>query len=302
MTTQINSTIFQFGRVDAQFFERDCQAGDWRIWDIAFPTAFPHDGVRVIVTPNDLRVDTGVHSVAAVGLAQDVTRTGFRLAARNSDCSSGSAGFDWMAVLETPGQQIQRPVSLRVGVVQQKWFNADCVPGDWQHWDVIYRTPFPKTPVVLLTASNLNIQGNNAAVVGTSRDSTGASFTLAARNSDCQPGDCAFYHLALSPPEGEGRTDLFVDTGEVPARTLHRDCHPGDWDSGDIYFSRSFLTSPFVFLTANNKGVVSKNAAVVGIARNVTTHGFTLAARNSDCSIGEAGFYWVAIGCALGCG
>jgi hypothetical protein len=38
-----------------------------------------------------------------------------------------------------------------------------------------------------------------------------------------------------------------------------------------------------------------------GAAGNAT-HGFTLNARNSDCAPNEAGFQWVAIGCALHCG
>jgi hypothetical protein len=38
------------------------------------------------------------------------------------------------------------------------------------------------------------------------------------------------------------------------------------------------------------------NTAVVGIVQAVTPHGFRLAARNSDCGAGKAGFTWVAIG------
>jgi hypothetical protein len=63
------------------------------------------------------------------------------------------------------------------------------------------------------------------------------------------------------------------------------------------------LYPPKVFVTANNHNVDGQNPAVTGIARNVTTDGFTLAAHNTaKCMEGHAGFYWVAIGCAPGCG
>ena len=40
-----------------------------------------------------------------------------------------------------------------------------------------------------------------------------------------------------------------------------------------------------------------KVCAPVGIASNVTPYGFTIAARNSDCAAGQAGFDYVAFGC-----
>src|SRR5437763_2705681 len=99
MSTRINETIIQMGTVPARNFSEDCKAGDWEEFHIAFPTPFPLEAseVRVIVTANNLEVERGNHIAAVVGIAQSVTPLGFILAARNSDCSRGDAGFNWMA-------------------------------------------------------------------------------------------------------------------------------------------------------------------------------------------------------------
>ena len=44
------------------------------------------------------------------------------------------------------------------------------------------------------------------------------------------------------------------------------------------------------------------NGAVVTVAQNVTTYGFTMATRNSDTAASFAQFTWVAFGCGIGCG
>jgi hypothetical protein len=74
-------------------------------------------------------------------------------------------------------------------------------------------------------------------------------------------------------------------------------CETGWSAYWEVYFSKPFLSPPVVLLTCKDADV-----AVVGLARDVTTHGFTLAGLNSDCAAGNAQFYWVAIGCGLGCG
>jgi hypothetical protein len=153
----------------------------------------------------------------------------------------------------------------------------------------------------------MNVQAHNAAAVGIVENPTAQRFTLHARNSDCAVGDCAFYYLAiatlLDQPNGDGG-NLQVGTGEVQAMSLNAACVPGDAQTSQVDFHQPFLTPPTVLLTANDLGVAQDghNAAAVGIAQNVTPYGFTLLARNSDCMGGQAGFYWVAIGCSLGCG
>ena len=309
MSTELNQVIIQMGVEPARNFSEDCEPGDWEVFDVTFPTPFPNRP-RVIVTANDLRVEPGEHNAAVVGLARQVTDTDFKLAARNSDCARGDAGFNWMAVLETPGEDVRRVPELRMGVTQPKHFQPDCESGDWQAWGVTFSSPVEGRPITLLTASNLNVtpfhtddglKYQNAAAVGIARQPASNAFTLAARNSDCAEGDCAFYHVALSE-EGAGRGDMILDSGSVGAQSFKPDCEYGDWRSWSITFHEPFLAPPIVLVTANDRNVKAGNVAVVGIAQNVTAYGFTLSGRNSDCAAGQAGFYWVAIGCGRGCG
>lgn len=308
MSTQINQTDFQFGTVTARHFSEHCVPGDWETCPIIFPKPFDEKTPRVIVTANNENVDKGAHNAAVVGIAQKVTPTGFVLAARNSDCARGFAGFNWTAVLETPGEQKEKPVNLRMGVLQPKKFQSDCTAGDWNSWGVNFSTKLEKC-VALLTASNLNVKPwhqddtlwyHNPAVVGIVQDLTPTGFTLAARNSDCAEGYCTFYYVALSQINA-GKADLWVDTGEEIAQHFGPDCKSGDWKGWTISFSEPFLTPPVVLVTANDLKVQGHNAAVVGIAQDVTPNGFTLSARNSDCASGQAGFYWVAIGWVMDC-
>jgi hypothetical protein len=278
-----NSYMFQMGSVLARDFSEDCERGDWEFFEIAFESPFPTDQVRVIVTANG--------NAAAVAIAQHVGRKGFILAARNSGCAPGTAGFNWMAFVETPEER-QRPVGLRMGVVQPRHFMSDCEEGDWRSWEVMH-SPVRSEPFTLLTACN-----GNAAAVGVVNDSRADGFTFSARNSGCAEGDSSFYYLVLTQYEDK-ESKVFVDGGEVPAQHFAPDCVPGDWQSWEIQFKESFLTPPIVLITAGGENA---NAAVVGIAQNVTTHGFTLSARNSGCAEGDGGFYWAAFGCAKGCG
>jgi hypothetical protein len=72
----------------------------------------------------------------------------------------------------------------------------------------------------------------------------------------------------------------------------------------DVYFDRPFLTPPVVLATARDRDSELKrhHNPLVLIAQNVTTHGFTMAARNTDTVNAIAEFYWIAIGCKEGCG
>ena len=67
----------------------------------------------------------------------------------------------------------------------------------------------------------------------------------------------------------------------------------GDWQSWSVGFTPTFSEKPVVFVTPNGD---EPNAAVVGIAANITKSGFRLSARNSDNKAGSAGFSWIAIG------
>ena len=106
--------------------------------------------------------------------------------------------------------------------------------------------------------------------------------------------------------EGAAGPNFTIDSGTVSATQLlgagssfWPSGQPGDTTLFDVYFNQlNWLRPPLVFLTANTVGAenVPHNAFAVGIAQNVTTYGFKLRARNSDCASGACGFYWVAIG------
>lgn len=89
-----------------------------------------------------------------------------------------------------------------------------------------------------------------------------------------------------------------------PQRRLSPGAEEGDWAHLDVYFDRPFLTPPVVLLTARDSDGDPKLHAnpLALIAQNVTTHGFTVAARNTDTAQAEAKFHWVALGCNAGCG
>jgi hypothetical protein len=328
MSIPINEAIFQAGTFGQRNFSKDCQTGDTETFQttgfqrVVFPERFPdQSSVRVIVTANNLGVSTGTHNAALVGAVQDVTAEGFVLKARNSDCADevSLAGMNWIAVAETPGVR-QKPTDIRMGTLQPRSFSPDCQPGDTTDWGVTFSAPLEGQRVVVATANNLNVQGHNAAAVGIVLGPDGnppatTGFALKARNSDCAAGGCGFYYAAISPGI-PGTGSLIVDTGEVVPQNFFNDCSAGDTRALEVYFSQPFLTPPTILVTAND-GHLGQNlqhqAFPVGMARDVTPYGFTLVGRNSDCFTGDggvfgpkiaaaAGFYWVAIGCALGCG
>ena len=72
----------------------------------------------------------------------------------------------------------------------------------------------------------------------------------------------------------------------------------GDWQSWTINFADHFISPPVVILTADNYdgSLLSYSVAAVPMANDVTSFGFTLAARNADVAAGWVSFSWLAIG------
>jgi len=136
-----------------------------------------------------------------------------------------------------------------------------------------------------------------AAGVGVVVRASRVGFNLASRNSDIGPGACNFTFLAVETASG-GDPTLFVDSGQVPGRYFAVENYPGDWQVWVVSFAEPFATPPAVLVTADNSnGTLNSYArAAVGVVFDVTTDGFTLAARNSDLCAGPAGFSWIAIG------
>ncbi len=340
--TPITATLIKSNSVPSTSFPDfapSCKPSDTHTIHIPFIPPFPSGlPVRIILTPNNVGLEPGDHNAAPVGVAQHVIDTGFDLHARNSDCVAGKAGFNWIAFKEAPGitppppvpalhMRVLQPLRLTgVGGNNDEYLAPDCKPDDSVVQKVTFWSPMPTEPVVVvLTASNAHIKpfipfstpGNatllyhNAAVVGIVQDSKANGFTLFARSSDCGYGNSAFYYLADAFAPNQGDRSLWVDTGELQATEwplsggsvdFAPNCKDDDTKSVSIDFHRPFLTPPVVLLTANDLGIADHNAALVGIAQDVTPWGFTLTARNSDCSAGQAGFFWVAVGCGLGCG
>lgn len=295
MSSTINETLFSFGSVPSRNFSENCFPGDREYFRIKFPKPFPSSAkVRVIVTANDSEMPRGARNAGVVGVARYVDATGFQLSARNADCERGDAGFNWLAVAETPGQEQVLPF-LDLHYLQPHAFGVYCSPGYSQTWNVIFDVHFNDLPIVLLTSNNIKTPDPNVAVVGIVRNPNADGFTFLGHNSDIA-GSCNFYCLALSRV-GSSPDGLMVDTGELAAKDFTGSGTPGDWRLWEVQFTQPFGEPPAVFVTANDVGVSDAHiVSPVGIAQDVTQDSFRLMARNSDCAGGQAGFYWVAIG------
>ena len=92
--------------------------------------------------------------------------------------------------------------------------------------------------------------------------------------------------------------NVIIQTGKAHAQFFNEDCVSGDTRSQSVGFFPGFPGDGIrVIVTPTNLDVAKDeyNAAVVGIAQNVSAQGFTLLARNSDCKAGATNFYWMAV-------
>ena len=92
---------FRFGFVLAQSFTNqgafDTWAGPFQRAEITFSPPFPSDDVRVFLTPTNESLAATEHHAAVVGVAHRISRNGFELQARSTDCAIGSSSFNWPA-------------------------------------------------------------------------------------------------------------------------------------------------------------------------------------------------------------
>ncbi len=288
--------------------------------------------ISVVLTPRC--------QVPIVGVVEQVDSTGFSFAIRNADPNQDANGIsvDWLAVLGVT-DATPSPYDVRLSILQCKTFSG-FLDGEPLWPRIWFSTPMvpnvPGTPpVILLTANNLDVPSDkNPAVVGHPGplvflanlvkdnivDPTLANgFGARGVNVDTVGGQTGFYAAALVPtgqrpnvaPPPNSALSLWCDHGSekhVDSFCLVSDPlfgtpfpvsaggRSGDWRILDVYFDRPFSTPPIVLATARG------HTPVLPIARNVTTHGFTMALRNTDSVSGHAAFFWVAIGCADGCG
>jgi hypothetical protein len=86
--------------------------------------------------------------------------------------------------------------------------------GDTPSWDISFKRQFNMPPVVLVTACDAGLKKPAAPAVGMVRNISRYGFKLAARNSDCQGGNAAFYWVAFGC--GLGCGDLPRELIEAP--------------------------------------------------------------------------------------
>ena len=319
---QVEFRLLAFDELHQMALAPDCVPGDWIsltkeyvhfnsfLSPAPFTTGHPRE-VCVLLSCADrpgfpLTKPTD-HIAPAVCVETNVTMKEISLLARNSDCVSGLAVLSGIAIMETPTQPAERPFVPHLGSAEpaQRHFGPDCQPNDWQNFQATYSPapPFPAPEAIVLTARFDGGSIKAAAPVGIARSHTPNGFALPARNSDVASGNCGFDFLSASRPSpAQAPENLFVDTGRAGCKPFAPSGQPGDWQVWNIQFNSAnqpnvrFAGPPHVFVTANDMGVGTHIAAVVGITHNITEKGFTLLARNSDCAAGSAGFNWAAFG------
>jgi hypothetical protein len=317
MTTGLKNVIFQIGNTFDPVNNTGAQQlnpGDWGSWKIKFATQpqsqFQNDDVVVMVTPSDRGIPQGFgRCCAAAGVVYNADKNGCTIRARNSDKAAGIVSFNWLAVQETNAPKY--PVfDIRAGVVQPQYLGRRGDNDSDNSWDIQLYNPFLTPPHFFLTESNLNHfesyyapnMSNNpnlSAIMSVAQNAQTDRFKIFAHSSDIKNGTGSFNYIGVAPvPEQKGAIDAYIDTGILGKKWFGPDENESDWQEwNNIYFKEPFLTPPIVLATPYNKNMHG-NAAPVGIVRNVTTHGFTLSARNSSSDAGEVGFYWLALGCS----
>lgn len=308
MAALTNKISLRAGACPASTFAPSGVHGDWITYHVPFEPALPDSAegqVRVVVSASDAGGDINVHQAAPVPVVGELSPRGFTAWMRNSDVSGGDSGINWIAVAEVP--DTAAPIAgagspspkLRFGTLQPQHFQVNGYRGDWRRWAVSYGSSigFTEIPIAVLTTTNDNVRVHAAASVGICAGASKNGVNVAARNSDVTAGASNFGYVAAQPLAG-GRPDLLVDTGTVSPRYFDLVGTAGDWQVWNVSFAEPFLTAPVILLSANDAGgaMGSYARAAVGSVFDVSTEGFTLAARNSDVCAGPAGFTWIAVG------
>lgn len=199
---------------------------------VTFSTPFPGtinpSSIRIFMTPNSagLEDDAVMHHAGVAGGVAKVTLAGFTLVSFSPDCAPGFAGFNYVALAETPSTVKNSP-DVRFAVLQPlpqhpdfPLFSSNCVQGDTQFWRVAFNRPIGAAggppPVVVLTLTNLNVhpfdldqtglQPECVPAAGIVENPSAAGFAVRARNFDSVGGLATYYYLATTPaaPAGGG--------------------------------------------------------------------------------------------------
>ncbi|MFO0908920.1 MAG: H-type lectin domain-containing protein [Isosphaeraceae bacterium] len=307
-------------------FQPSCTDGDWVVgayateeivWSIqspedwgkppatftkgSRPLAFFSGHVHLPMDPNDL-------IAAAVTIPVQPRYDGVYLRARNTSLLSGKCILRGFGVHETPGQKQKQAFGVRFEQLPPQGFppNWWYAWKEWPAFPVPGPTDYGATDFLFgaLTAQTDGVPNNKlipkCAPVGVLKYDD-AGYRVAALNSDVSGGLSGMNVIVFSNFKSKDQTfqeSLWVDTGELPATWPFMPSGlPGDWmPSVHVTFHGAFEERPWVFVSPNAVGVKAHLAAVVPIVDDVSTTGFTLHARNADCSVGMAGFHWVAFG------
>ncbi len=334
---QLKDTTVRFGTTASVDFGAN---GDWSSIAVTFASPFgaPKPGMpkgiaqRISIVATPLRT----RKMAVVVVIKNVTPNGFLLCARNLSNRAGESEFSWLAVLGVP-DRTPTSYDTRLGVLQTKMLSPP-QPTSWP--GVWYSQPLVgigKEAAVLLTAHNItgpsreNDPWRNAAVVGSTYPLPGTipaddGFAVGAINAE-NGGRAGFYYAAFIDSQAGPNHDLpdaanlWLDHGSEhniedsyqynnvtwpapPHRGLQPGAVAGDWSYFDVYFDRPFRAPPVVLMTARDPANSPRrhHNPLALSAQNVTTHGFTVSARNTDTAGATAEFFWIAIGCEAGCG
>jgi hypothetical protein len=300
----------------AQGFNQHCTTGDTQSGPVKFPSgAFPADAINdiyVIVTPTDAAVESGDHVAAVVGIAQNVTNTGFTLHARSCDPQNGSASFNWIAFTNKGGQGQKFPPAVRKRVMQPQFYSPRGSGSDnWtygtQLWNPLPELTSAMPAYYFLTACDSGINGcdfppgmlpHNAAGIGIVEGATATTYTVYSFNTDTAGGECNFYMFAIQEgtnisdpgPPGDPaaqNANMVVDFGAIYATDFPAQGSPsipnsqgifsssgnfGDTQLTYIDFDQPFAAPPVVLLTANNALTATQEGELIPIPKDPGGH------------------------------
>jgi len=302
MASALTEVSIRTGTTATKYFSQSGMLGDWQTLHIPFFPFFPATAagkIRVFATASRQNVLANNGAAPAQPVVGEISPLGFTIWARNGDIVGGQACFNWIAVSEVP-DTTPSELGAVFGLLSPQYFATASKQGDWN----TYSAPIPvsrqvatATPVIVASGSNANVRVHASASVPVVGVAAADRVSITARNSDPGPGLASFYYLGFLPGLN-APANLMVDTGRVTPLHFSVGSFKGDWQSWTINFADHFISPPVVILTADNYdgSLLSYSVAAVPMANDVTSFGFTLAARNADVAAGWVSFSWLAIG------
>jgi hypothetical protein len=142
--------------------------------------------------------------VPAVGIVSNPFEDlSLNLIAHNTDLVAGACAFQFAAFSFSqkfdPAGGTNSELSVETGQAAPASFQSSGKLGDRNAWDITFKWPFTRLPVVLVTACKPRdiSEELNPAVLGMVQALTPNGFRLAGRNSDIGSGHAGFYWIAI---------------------------------------------------------------------------------------------------------